>query len=56
MIVFLAAPDASYITGQMFVVDGGNSLQERKVAAAVVLRNPMLADAVERQLLALNAE
>jgi 3-oxoacyl-[acyl-carrier protein] reductase len=32
MIAFLAAPDASYITGQLFVVDGGNSLQERKVA------------------------
>jgi 3-oxoacyl-[acyl-carrier protein] reductase len=34
MIAFLAAPDASYITGQLFVVDGGNSLQERKVAVA----------------------
>jgi 3-oxoacyl-[acyl-carrier protein] reductase len=40
MIVFLAAPDASYITGQMFVVDGGNSLQERKVAPPIVVRSP----------------
>jgi len=30
MIVFLAAEQASYITGQTFVVDGGNTLQEYK--------------------------
>ncbi len=30
MIAFLATPGASYITGQMMVVDGGNCLQESK--------------------------
>jgi 3-oxoacyl-[acyl-carrier protein] reductase len=29
-IAFLAMPGASYITGEMLVVDGGNVLQERK--------------------------
>jgi 3-oxoacyl-[acyl-carrier protein] reductase len=27
-IAFLASPDASFITGQMLVIDGGNSLPE----------------------------
>lgn len=30
MIVFLASREASYITGQMFIVDGGNTIQEYK--------------------------
>jgi 3-oxoacyl-[acyl-carrier protein] reductase len=30
MIVFLASEEASYITGQSFVVDGGNTIQEYK--------------------------
>ncbi len=30
MIVFLASEQASYITGQSFIVDGGNTLQEYK--------------------------
>lgn len=30
MIVFLASKEASYITGQSFIVDGGNTIQEYK--------------------------
>lgn len=32
--VFLAGEEASYVTGQLIVVDGGNSIQEYKVALA----------------------
>lgn len=33
MVVFLAAKEASYITGQTFIVDGGNTIQEYKGTA-----------------------
>ena len=31
-IAFLAAPEASYVTGHALVVDGGNTIQEKKIA------------------------
>ncbi len=34
MIVFLASEEASYITGQTFIVDGGNTIQEYKGPSA----------------------
>ena len=30
--VFLVGEEASYVTGQLIVVDGGNTIQESKVA------------------------
>jgi 3-oxoacyl-[acyl-carrier protein] reductase len=30
LIAFLASDEATYITGQMFVIDGGNTIQEYK--------------------------
>jgi 3-oxoacyl-[acyl-carrier protein] reductase len=35
MIVFLASEEASYITGQAFIVDGGNTIQEYKGPSAL---------------------
>ena len=32
VVVFLASEEASYVSGQLIVVDGGNTVQEYKVA------------------------
>ena len=33
LIAYLAGPDAGYLTGQVLVVDGGNSIMEERSAS-----------------------